>query len=45
VYDIVAQIVQSRFFCREYYLSTAIVLQAARRFRAGPKNNDEEEAS
>jgi len=34
MYNIVAQIVQSRFFCREYYPSAAIALQAARLFRA-----------
>jgi len=44
MYNIAARIVQSHFFHREYYLSTAIALRAARNFHDGPSNNDEEKA-
>ena len=44
MYNIAARIVQSHFFRREYCLSTAIALRAARNFHAGPCNNDEEKA-
>jgi hypothetical protein len=36
MYNIAARIVQSHFFRREYCLSTAIALRAARSFHAGP---------
>jgi hypothetical protein len=44
MYNIAAHIVQSHFFHREYCLSTAIVLRAARNSHDGPSNDDEEKA-